>query len=147
MGIYNNYDTDIAAENDGVWCPFENGLMLRLGRAGGSNRRYIQAIARRSDEFKGKETSALMESGALAGVYADGVVFDKEDPNGELVTRDGAPIEIGSPEMEQALRDLPELFMEVQRYAGPRRLYRVLDSEPEGDEAGEGLAEVGTVKK
>ena len=126
MGVYDEYGTDTQAEVEGNWHSFDGGFKLRIARAGGANREFTTAIAEQPEKFANLTRAELTGHGVLADVYAKAVIKEKEDPNGALVTREGIPIEIGSPEMAQMLRDLPELYRMVQEFSMNRRYFRLL---------------------
>jgi hypothetical protein len=129
MSVYDEYETDAQAEVDGVWHTYSGGFKLRIARAGGSNKFFTIAIATRAAEFQDLSAQEMAEAGMMADVYAEAVVKEKDDPNGELVTREGKEIEIGSPEMGQALRDLKDLYREIQNHAMDRKWFRPLGAQ------------------
>ena len=126
MSVYDRYATDAQVEVEGVYHTFDGGFKLRIARAGGGNRNYIKAIAERAEEFRNKKRAELVEAGTMADIYAEAIITDVEDPDGEFVGQDGEPIKVGSPQMAKLLRDLPELFLEIQRYATDRRYYKII---------------------
>jgi len=129
MGLYQEYETDVQAENEGVYHTFKGGFKLRLARAGGGNIAYMKALADRADQLQNMTRQELAQSGFMAEIYAEAVVTAIEDPDGNFVDREGEAIEVGSEALVKAFRDLPEFWLECQTYATDKEYYRPLDEE------------------
>jgi len=128
MSVYDQYETDAQVEVEGIWHQFE-GFGLRLARAGGSNANYLAAIAKRAENLRGKSRADLAKSGIMQEVYADAVITEIEGT--EFTTREGVIPEPGSDEVAQILKDLPELFQEIQGLATDRRFYKIVGDSTE----------------
>lgn len=135
--VFKAYKTDTDKEKNGKWFDFD-GVRIKCARAGGSNRKYEQALAEATlkirEEFEGKTLSEDEESEisgrALTFAFAKSVFIDLE------FTLDGETYQKGIPNEEGECLDLtlenvvdffiklPELFNELFALVGNYKNFR-----------------------
>ena len=134
MSIYKQFKTDQKLEKEGV--EFDYGdFKIILARAGGANKRFARLLEQKTKPYKRAIQTETMDNekalDLLREVYAEAVVLgwatkvkDKwvdgiEDPENPEKTIPATPENI-----LKVLRDLPEIFGEIQEMASKAALYR-----------------------
>lgn len=140
MGMYDTFETDGNLEQNGVWLDYGDFRML-IASAGQGNKNYV-----RYAEKKLKPVRRAMEAGALsnersmalmADIYSKTIVLDWQVRNavGEweqgIEDKDGNIIAFNQENVEDAFRNLPRLFMDVQEQAQSLSNFRRAELEDE----------------
>lgn len=123
MSVYDQFGTSEAVEKEGVWLEYENGVRIRVARAGGSNRRYLKAVERRFRTYRRRIQTGTMAVEAvtkiLVEIFADTVILGWES----VTDRDGNPIPFTRENCIRVMTDLPALFDDVQQQAANYELF------------------------
>lgn len=124
--MYKEFKTDIKAESEGVILDYGT-FRVRIGRMGGSNTKYLAAVARASQPHR-----HAIQAGTIApdtaekmmlGIMASSVILGWESQNndGEFVPGvylpDGQIEPYSQDAVTRALRDLPELYKDIRTQA------------------------------
>lgn len=140
MGMYDTFETDGNLEKNGVWLDYGDFRML-IASAGQGNKNYV-----RYAEKKLKPVRRAMEAGALsnersmalmADIYSKTIVLDWQvrGEDGEwkqgIEDKDGNIIAFNQENVEEAFRNLPRLFMDVQEQAQSLSNFRRAELEEE----------------
>ena len=144
MGMYNTFKTDPNREQEGVWLDYGDFRVL-IAHAGQGNKKYV-AYA----EKKLRPVRQAMNAGALsnersmtimADVYATTIVLGWEvaqkDSEGRQIWKSGIEDEDGSilpfnkDTVEQTLKNLPNLFVDIQTQASSIANFRAAEVEEE----------------
>lgn len=124
MSLYKKFKTDSRVENEGIWIDFGESGRIRIARAGGSNGPFVRAMERVHREYRKQIQLDVLDAkksvDLLVQVYADTVVLGWEGVTGE----DGKPLPFNRENCAKLLRDLPDLFRELQEHAGSMALFR-----------------------
>jgi hypothetical protein len=117
MSIYSSFQTDVAAESDGIVLDFGD-YQFTIARAGGANKRFEQALKKRLDRYKRMiEFDALPEATArqaMIEVYAETVVLGWSGITGP----DEQEIPFSREACVKLFSDLPGLFDVVREESG-----------------------------
>lgn len=140
MGMYDTFETDGNLEANGVWLDYGDFRIL-IASAGQGNKNYV-----RYAEKKLKPVRRAMEAGALSNersmsimsdIYAKTIVLDWQvrDEDGEwkqgIEDKEGNIIAFNQETVEEAFRNLPRLFMDVQEQAQSLSNFRRAELEEE----------------
>lgn len=137
MGMYNVFETDENLEANGVWLDYGDFRVL-MAAAGQGNKNYV-----RYAEKKLKPVRRALESGALsnersqalmADIYAQTIILAWETQvDGKMKSgiegKDGKIKAFSKEAVEEALRNLPRLFMDIQEQAGSLSNFRLEELE------------------
>ncbi len=140
MGMYDTFETDGNLEQNGVWLDYGDFRML-IASAGQGNKNYV-----RYAEKKLKPVRRAMEAGALsnersmalmADIYSKTIVLDWQVRNADgeweqgIEDKEGNIIAFNQENVEDAFRNLPRLFMDVQEQAQSLSNFRRAELEDE----------------
>lgn len=149
MRVYENYRTDPTLEKDGVWFDMPS-YRIKLGRAGGANKKYTATFERLCKPHKRKiQSDALDEKTAkniLVEAYAREVVKDWhviKEKNGEPVLDDkgeeqwvrgihgldGSILPFNPENVKEILTDVPDLFLDIKDVADNYTSYLAIEEE------------------
>ena len=145
MGLYENMKTSPKLESEGIWLDLDH-TRIKLGRAGGKNSKYVQALEKIMREYKRgiDQLSNEQSTKLFSKLYAETIIFDwlTKDDNGELdelgrafsvdglrYTRgisgpDGDIIEPTVVNITQTLLDIPDLQLMIKQTVEDASLYR-----------------------
>ncbi len=145
MSIFEGWETDQEAEQEGVIERWSEEDWLQIARAGGSNKRFMRRTNALYTKYRRKLDGGINVDAALepelVKIYADTIIIDGElrdkpkakggryvddEGNGQLVklkgNRDAIIYFLGS---------LPDFFRDVRSRAGGLEAFRVVDREEE----------------
>lgn len=123
MSIYTAFKTDKNLEEKGIWLNYGD-FKIKIARAGGGNKRFEASCKNR---LKGYERA--LQIGALSNdkanelmqeIYAESVILDWENVTDE----EGKPIPFNKENVLKVLKDLPELFKDLEENARKVALFR-----------------------
>lgn len=123
MSIYSAFKTDKQLEETGIWLNYGD-FKIKIARAGGSNKRFENSCKNR---LKGYERA--LQIGALSNdkanelmqeIYAESVILDWEGVKDE----DGNTLEYNKENVLKVLKDLPELFKDLEDNSKKIALFR-----------------------
>lgn len=133
MSMYENFSTDAQSEQEGVWVDYGQ-FRVRLARAGGANKNYQKVLERESRPFRRAIATDSLDSEVAANIlrkaYAKAVITGWETKrDDEWVSGIEQP---GTDELaafnrenvERVLKDLPDLFVDLQGQASGIAMYR-----------------------
>tara|TARA_R100001143_G_scaffold61312_1_gene61854 strand:- start:2174 stop:2602 length:429 start_codon:yes stop_codon:yes gene_type:complete len=138
--MYDTFETDGNLEQNGVWLDYGDFRML-IASAGQGNKNYV-----RYAEKKLKPVRRAMEAGALsnersmalmADIYSKTIVLDWQVRNADgeweqgIEDKEGNIIAFNQENVEDAFRNLPRLFMDVQEQAQSLSNFRRAELEDE----------------
>ena len=139
MGIYEQYKTDDELESKGIELDY-NEAVITIARAGGANKNYPTVLNRLTAKHKRAiQTESLPDAVAaniLRAAYAKAVILrwqtkTGEDETGERILEDGIQNPAGGDllpfneeNVQAALRDLPDLFADIQEASRNSALFR-----------------------
>ena len=131
MNPYQLFATDKQAETEhGIILDYGT-FRMRILRAGGSNRKFIETLNRRLKPYRRQIENDTMDSDMaqriMAEVYADTVIIGWD----EVPDAEGSPLEYCRNNVIKLLTDLPELFRDIQEQAGKAALFRAAEREDE----------------
>jgi hypothetical protein len=114
MGIYDKYETDEKAENEGIKVYLDEALFY-VARANSNNKKWSKKWARIALEKKGN--TRVMTSEELRDltkdIYSEAIIVGWEN----VVGRDGKEIPYNKENVKKLLTDLPDLFEEIAAVA------------------------------
>ena len=124
MSTYSTFKTDTMKERQGVWHDLGDAGAFLLGRAGGSNVGFGKKLATLTTPHRraiqhGEMREELANS-ILIQVYAENVVLAWEG----VTDSAGQPLPFNKENCIKLLSDLPDLFVEIKRFAENSTLYR-----------------------
>lgn len=139
MGMYDTFETDKNMEASGVWIDYGD-FRVRIASAGQGNKAYV-----RYAEKKLKPVRRAMEAGSLSNersmaimsdIYAKSIVLAWQvNVEGEwqdgIEDRNGEIQDFTEANVEQAFRDLPRLFTDIQEQASSLANFRKAELETE----------------
>ena len=145
MGLYENMKTSPKLESEGIWLDLDH-TRIKLGRAGGKNSKYVQALEKIMREYKRgiDQLSNDQSTKLFAKLYAETIVFDwlTKDESGDLDELghafsvdglrykrgisgpDGDIIEPTVVNITQTLLDIPDLQLMIKQTVEDATLYR-----------------------
>lgn len=101
---------------EGVRVEYEEGKVITMRRAGGSNTAYNQALAERSKPYlaaiRNGTLSASVDAELIAQVYADTVIMGWDG-----ITSDGKSVPFTKENVVALLLAMPDLFAAIKRDA------------------------------
>ena len=129
MGVMKKFGTDAALEaDDGVELDFGDNCVVRIHRAGGSNRKYAAELKRVTKPYEVALAAGTLDDGVmralLAEVYAHAVVIDWQG-----VEVEGEPVACTPENVKQVFLDVPEFFMLVKGHAESAATFRTAQRE------------------
>jgi hypothetical protein len=118
MSLYTLYETDSDLEQGGVILNYEEGVRLKIARAGGANTKYAKSLERITRPYRRKDGTMMHIEDDIATemycrVYAESVVVDWEG----VTDRDGNLMEFSVENCVRLFTDLPDLFADVRNAA------------------------------
>lgn len=139
MGMYDTFETDPNMEQEGVFLDYGD-FRVRIAHAGQGNSKYVKYA-----EKKLKPVRKAMEAGALGNersmaimidIYAESIILDWQVRNGDdwksgIEARDGSVMPFTRENVENTLRALPNLFLDIQQQAQSIANFRRADLEGE----------------
>lgn len=139
MGMYDTFETDPNMEQEGVFLDYGD-FRVRIAHAGQGNSKYVKYA-----EKKLKPVRKAMEAGALGNersmaimidIYAESIILDWQVRNGDdwksgIEARDGSVLPFTRENVENTLRALPNLFLDIQQQAQSIANFRRADLEGE----------------
>ena len=133
MSMYETFDTDKKSETEGVWVDYGQ-FRVRLARAGGSNKDYQKQLERLSRPYRRAIATDSLDNEVAAGilrkVYAKAVIVgwevlrDEEWVSGMDQPGSDDVLDFNAENVEKALKDLPDLFSDLQSQASGIAMYR-----------------------
>lgn len=124
MSLYKIFETDKNIEVDGVWLEYDEGVKIRVARAGGANKRYLKAMEKLFRKHrKAIQLDTLPEEKArvlMREVYVDTVILGWEG----VTDKEGNPMSFNRENCLKLFSDLPDLFNDVQEQAGKIALFK-----------------------
>lgn len=129
MNLYQQFKTDSNAETGGIDLNYgENSkgqpILIKIARAGGSNKKYQKVIAELSRPHRRSiqsETLPPEKSDALLRkAFARSVVLGWSG----VEDAEGKPMDYSEENVEKLFKDLPDLFADVREQANSSALFR-----------------------
>lgn len=132
MGLYNRYNTNADLENTGVIYDLGD-ARVRLARAGGANNAYLKRMEaltkphRRAIQNNSIERDVLLN--IVRQVFAETVIkgWETRTKKGDFVSgiedAEGNIQPYNLDNVMRTLTDLPDLFSELQEFAGDQNMY------------------------
>jgi hypothetical protein len=123
MSVYSAFKTDKTLEEAGIWLNYGD-FKIKIARAGGGNKRFENSCKNR---LKGYERA--LQIGALSNdkanelmqeIYAESVILDWEGVEDEQ----GNQLEFNKANVVKVLKDLPELFKDIEENSKKIALFR-----------------------
>ena len=130
MSIYDLFAADNKAEIEGVELVYGK-AKVRVARAGGSNTKYLKSLDRHTrglrkqiqhDQLSNEDGNNIMRE-----VFAESIILGWTG----MVGRDGKEIPFSKEACLKLLKELPDLFADIQEQAGKFALYREIAREGE----------------
>lgn len=116
MSIYNSFTTDPELEKRGVVLDFGNGEWVRIARAGGSNKKFIQAFESLMKPYRRAFQLGTMDDKKAAEIlheaFAKAIVLEWH-----ITDKDGKDIEFTVENAKKVFTDLPEFFGTIKTEA------------------------------
>lgn len=140
MGMYDTFETDPNMEQEGVFLDYGD-FRVRIAHAGQGNSKYVKYA-----EKKLKPVRRAMEAGALGNersmalmidIYSKTIVLDWQVREGKdgwktgIEAKDGTVIPFTEENVESTLRNLPNLFLDIQQQATSIANFRAAELEAE----------------
>lgn len=139
MGMYDTFETDPNMEQEGVFLDYGD-FRVRIAHAGQGNSKYVKYA-----EKKLKPVRKAMEAGALGNersmaimidIYSESIILDWQVRDGDewksgIEARDGSVMKFTKENVENTLRALPNLFLDIQQQAQSIANFRRADLESE----------------
>lgn len=139
MGMYDTFETDPNMEQEGVFLDYGD-FRVRIAHAGQGNSKYVKYA-----EKKLKPVRKAMEAGALGNersmaimidIYCESIILDWQVRDGDewksgIEARDGSIMPFTRENVENTLRALPNLFLDIQQQAQSIANFRRADLESE----------------
>lgn len=140
MGMYDTFKTDPTREQEGVWLDYGD-FRVRVAHAGQGNKRYV-AYAEKAL----RPVRRAMDAGALsnersmaimADIYAKTIIIDwqvlQEDKTWKIgiESEDGSILPFTTENVELTLKNLPNLFSDIQGQASSIANFRAAEIEEE----------------
>ena len=124
MSLYSKFLMSEDAEQKGIELDYGEGTIIRVARAGGSNKRYQKALERVSRKYKRQlqlDILSTAESNAIMKeVFAETVVLSWEG----VTDLEGKAIPFSKAACLKLFDDLPDLFNDVQEQASNQAIFR-----------------------
>lgn len=137
---YQLFGTDKKAETEqGISLDYGS-FKIRIVRAGGANRKYVETLNRRLKPYRRQMENDTLDSDValrtMAEVYADTVIIGWEG----VTDAEGRDLDYCRNNVIKLLTDLPELFRDLQEQAGKAALFRASEREEEQKNSQSGSA-------
>ncbi len=143
MSLYDVFETDSDLEQKGINIDYGNTL-ITIARAGGSNKKYLRSLERRTKMYRRAIQTETMDNevaiAVLREVYAESVILrwetrqpstmdeDGNEVKGEMVVGieadNGDILPFNAENVVLTLKNLPDLFGDIQEQASKGSLYR-----------------------
>lgn len=139
MSMYKQFKTDDSLEQKGVEIDYGD-FVVTIARAGGANKKFARVLEKKTKPFRRAIQTETMDPNQaeeiLRETYAEAVVLNwqskvGEDENGERILEVGieAPdggdlLPLTEENVVKTLRNLPDLFIDLQQQAGKVALFR-----------------------
>lgn len=129
MSLYEQFKTNVALEKEGIWINYgENSagkpIRIRVARSGGSNMKYAKCMERLARPYRRQIQNETIEPEVLEDllqkVYAETVVLGWEGVEDEQ----GREMAFTQENCLKLLKDLPELFRDIQEQTQRAALFR-----------------------
>ena len=133
-GLFRTFETDRAAEQEGVWVEYsanDDGTVpgFKLARAAASNSHYKRVLERKMRPHRrALELKAMSDAKAeelLMEVFVEALLLDWRN----VQDRDGAVLAYCNEEAIQLMRDLPDLYADLNTKAQDMVLYLMAERE------------------
>lgn len=123
MSIYNSFNTDPELEKRGVILDFGNGEWVRIARAGGGNKKFIQLFESLMKPYRRAFELGTMDDEKAAKImheaFAKAIVLEWH-----ITGPDGNEIEFNVENAIKVFQDLPEFFGTIKAEAENRANFR-----------------------
>jgi hypothetical protein len=139
-GMYNTFKTDPVREQEGVWLDYGE-FRIRVAHAGQGNKRYVayaeKALRPVRQAMNAGALSNERSMNIMADIYAKTIVLDWQVLQPDKSWKTGIEAEDGSiltcnPEnVELTLKNLPNLFSDIQAQASSIANFRAAEIEEE----------------
>ena len=129
MSLYKTFKTDTSVETQGAWVDYDDGVSIRVARAGGSNKAYLKEVEkayrkhRRGIDLETIGRDVLRK--IMIEVYAKTVILDWKG----VTDADGKELVFNQENVKKILTDLPDLFDDLQTMAGKQALFLAAEVE------------------
>jgi len=133
MSMYDNFKTDSKSEKEGVWLDYGEFRIL-ICRAGGANKAYQKKLDRLTRPYRRAIATESLDPdvsiGLLHKAYAHAVIksWETKDSKGKMKAGieqpDGSIAPVTKAALEEALKALPDLFMDIKEQAEGIALFR-----------------------
>lgn len=126
MSLYKNFKTDKSIETTGIELQYDDGVYIKIARAGGANKRFQKTLERKARPYRRAiqtETfSPELAEEMLVEVYAESVILGWRGVKDEA----GKKMEFSKENCIKLLTDLPDLFKDIQDQANKAALFRAV---------------------
>jgi hypothetical protein len=140
MSLYKKFANDKELEVGGVWAEFDEGIELKMRRAGGANERYMKTLQRKLEPHQrklrtGERLAYDLNRRLLAESYAEAVVCDwrSKQEDGTYTSTiegpDGSPMVFSVEACAKLFFDLPDFFALVISDAENRAMFATQDKQ------------------
>lgn len=129
VGLYAQFQTDPDMEKTGIELVFRMGngipdVKIQIARAGGGNTRYNKVLEFKTKPYRRQiQTETISDAdyqAIMREVYAETVILRWEG----VTDREGNPLPFSKENVVQVLKDLPDLFTDIQQQANKVALFR-----------------------
>lgn len=132
------YLTDPSVEReDGVWLRFPGDRKIHVLRAGGSNRKFLQAFSALTKPHKRQMQRGTLDPDLsdkiLIEVYLEAVILGWEG----FCEANGTPIKYSKTAARELFTQVPELFQDVVNFASDAATFQQRDAEEAAEHLGE----------
>lgn len=124
MGLYEKFETNKDHETKGIEIDYGDGIVIRVARAGGANKRFIKASEQFYRKYKRKIDLNILPNDvayeSVIDMYASTVVLSWEG----VTDREGNDLPCTKENVKKLFQDLPDLFTDVRDAASSHELFR-----------------------
>ena len=112
--FYEVFGTDKDAEKSGIWLDYGEAGQIKIARAGGGNKSYTQALQKMVKEHRHQmDTDTMADAVAdklTLAIFVNHVLLDWKGVKGP----DGKVLTFGDKNAVKLLKDLPDLYTDLQ---------------------------------
>lgn len=143
MSMYKQFKTDTDLEKQGIVLDYGT-FRVRVARMGGSNKKFVAQLEQRTKPLRRAIQADTVDRTKLIDVvrevFVDTVILDWETNVGTesfpdwkqgIEAEDGSLLEFNRENVLDALRNLPDLYDDLQEQAGKAALFRAAALEDE----------------
>jgi len=143
MSMYKQFKTDTDLEKQGIVLDYGT-FRVRVARMGGSNKKFVAQLEQRTKPLRRAIQADTVDRTKLIDVvrevFVDTVILDWETNVGTekspdwkqgVEAEDGSLLEFNRENVLDALRNLPDLYDDLQEQAGKAALFRAAALEDE----------------